>query len=86
MLIGIEYDINTIWHIIRIYCHAFKIMGSVNHDSNLGIMRIAKRNIFYSSSKLNDPILIDTAIFSLSLIHISSIMDITASCINARPV
>ena len=54
--IGVEDNIIAIRNIIRIHCHAFQIMSSINHDTNLSIMRLPKIQVFYARTNLNDTI------------------------------
>ena len=55
-LIGVKDNIIAIRNIIRIHCHAFQIVGSVNHNTNLSIMRLPKIQVFYARTNLNDTI------------------------------
>ena len=55
-LVGVKDNIIAIRNIIRIHCHAFQIMGSINHDTNLSIMRLPKIQVFYARTNLNDTI------------------------------
>ena len=55
-LVGVEDNIIAIRNIIRIHCHAFQIMSSINHDTNLSIMRLPKIQVFYARTNLNNTI------------------------------
>ena len=55
-LVGVKDNIIAIRNIIRIHCHAFQIVGSINHDTNLSIMRLPKIQVFYARTNLNDTI------------------------------
>ena len=55
-LVGVKDNIIAIRNIIRIHCHAFQIMSSINHDTNLSIMRLPKIQVFHTRTNLNDTI------------------------------
>ena len=55
-LVGVKDNVVAIRNIIRIHCHAFQIVGSINHDTNLSIMRLPQIQIFYTRTNLNDTI------------------------------
>ena len=64
-LVGVKDNIIAIRNIIRIHCHAFQIMGSINHDTNLSIMRLPKIQVFYARTNLNDTIFRCAALISI---------------------
>ena len=64
-LVGVKDNIIAIRNIIRIHCHAFQIMSSINHDTNLSIMRLPKIQVFYARTNLNDTIFRGAALITI---------------------
>ena len=64
--ISIKTNVNTIWKIVCINSHTFEIVRSIDKYSYLCIMWITKIKVFYTTTKFNNSIHINTAIFGIT--------------------
>ena len=65
-LIGVEHNVHTILQIIRIDCHALQIMVTVNKDTNLCIMALAKIKVRNPTANLHNAVFIQTAFVAIT--------------------
>ena len=64
-LVGIKDNVIAFRNIIRIHCHAFQIMASIDHDTNLSIMGLPEIQVFYTRTNLDDTIFRCTTLITI---------------------
>ena len=65
-LVSVEHDVHTIGKkIIRVDRHAFQIMVTIDKDTNLRIMTLAKVKIGHTTANFHDTIFVQTTFIAI---------------------
>ena len=65
-LVCVEYNINTIRHIVRIHGHALQIVTVVHHDTNLRIMGVPQIQISNATANLHNTVFRKAALIAVA--------------------
>ena len=64
-LVGVKDNVIAFRNIIRIHCHAFQIMTSIDHNTNLSIMGLPEIQVFYTRTNLDNTIFRCTTLITI---------------------
>ena len=64
-LVSVEHDVHTIGKIIRVDSHAFQIVVTIDKNTNLRIMTLAKVKIGHATANFHDTIFVQTTFIAI---------------------
>ena len=64
-LVSVEHDVRTIGKSIRVDRHAFQIMVTIDKDTNLRIMTLAKVKVGHTTANFYDTIFVQTTFIAI---------------------
>ena len=63
--VGVEHDVHAIVKIIRVDSHAFQIVVTIDKDTNLRIMTLAKVKIWHATANFHDTIFVQATFITI---------------------